>query len=220
MPQVDILPVPPPVPQPQAEQPPVQPPVQPLPPPHHYTGGFNKTERAIGVWVQRENINLQQGLVLPEVLDPNWILGVALRGERCTVCNKHFTRSHRSPCGDCGQCKRCHRIVTLTKEEELKKQVKQLWERIHHQHNTVLQLRQKLDKVQIVPHNHAALNASVIETDDPDKSCKICMSNESNTLLVPCCHKVTCYDCYKGLTTKKCPVCRKPIKQILPVYSA
>ena len=56
------------------------------------------------------------------------------------------------------------------------------------------------------------------ETDDETKACKICMTNESNCLIIPCCHKVACSDCIKQLPVQKCPVCRSPFQRVLPIY--
>jgi hypothetical protein len=102
----------------------------------------------------------------------------------------------------------------------LKRQVKQLWERIHYQHNTVVQLRQKLSQNAIHQLLTKTCNANLLPTEDDEKACKVCMTNESNTLLLPCCHKVTCSDCYKGLAVKKCPLCRVKIDYIVPIFTA
>jgi hypothetical protein len=171
------------------------------------------------LWIEREKIPLP--LIQPPVSD-NWLLTTALRGERCIKCKKHFTRVHRTPCGSCGVCQGCHSsfVPPLSMEDQLKRQIRQLTQQVHIHHNTNLQLRQKLAHQPLQQFLTKTCNASLLPTEDDEKACKVCMTNESNTLLLPCCHKVTCSDCYKGLAVKKCPLCRAPIKCIVPIFTA
>lgn len=46
--------------------------------------------------------------------------------------------------------------------------------------------------------------------------CKICFTNEYNTVFVPCGHIISCAKCASSLN--ECPTCRNPFKEILRVY--
>jgi len=59
------------------------------------------------------------------------------------------------------------------------------------------------------------------KADIPDRVeekllCKVCMEREIDTALLHCKHSVLCYDCAK--TLDDCPICRKPITQVLKIY--
>ena len=48
--------------------------------------------------------------------------------------------------------------------------------------------------------------------------CKICLNEESNTLLLPCHHVSTCHFC--TICIEFCPICRCKIESIIKVYFA
>jgi len=50
--------------------------------------------------------------------------------------------------------------------------------------------------------------------------CAVCMDEPQNAICVPCGHNSTCVDCANVLAEKKqgCPVCRKPITQVVRFY--
>ena len=48
------------------------------------------------------------------------------------------------------------------------------------------------------------------------RTCKICMDNEVEVVLLPCGHSVSCVNCADKL--KNCPVCRKFIKRIVGTF--
>ena len=48
------------------------------------------------------------------------------------------------------------------------------------------------------------------------RTCKICMDNEVEVVLLPCGHSVSCVNCADKL--KICPVCRKFIKRIVRTF--
>ena len=50
--------------------------------------------------------------------------------------------------------------------------------------------------------------------------CKVCLSEESNTVFQPCHHISCCSSCAHRLDNARCPVCRAPINDVLPVYIA
>ena len=55
------------------------------------------------------------------------------------------------------------------------------------------------------------------DSDDEDKFCVICLTNEKDTAILPCMHLCVCGECAEQLRMKthKCPVCRKPIDQLV-----
>ncbi|XP_076467627.1 uncharacterized protein LOC143298633 [Babylonia areolata] len=66
----------------------------------------------------------------------------------------------------------------------------------------------------------AALNDGG-DAPDPvvcDIRCKVCLSEDSNTIFVPCQHVTCCSRCAHQLFNDRCPVCRAPIEGVLPAY--
>lgn len=53
-----------------------------------------------------------------------------------------------------------------------------------------------------------------IKSHHEHKTCVTCFENNSDTLLVPCGHKVLCQDCSSRLIVKICPICRESIRAI------
>lgn len=53
---------------------------------------------------------------------------------------------------------------------------------------------------------------------DDDATCKVCYDAENNCAMVPCGHQALCYTC--GIQCKNCPICRKPVQQVLQLYRA
>ncbi|KAL8558422.1 hypothetical protein ACOMHN_064769 [Nucella lapillus] len=51
-----------------------------------------------------------------------------------------------------------------------------------------------------------------------DIRCKVCLCAESNTILQPCHHITCCSRCAHQLFNNCCPVCRAPIRNVLPAY--
>lgn len=54
-------------------------------------------------------------------------------------------------------------------------------------------------------------------TEDEAGTCPICYDATVNRSFVPCGHTI-CVDCYQDLTSKKCPMCDKDIKQVHTIY--
>jgi len=48
--------------------------------------------------------------------------------------------------------------------------------------------------------------------------CKICFEAETDCVILECGHQCCCTECGKSL--KICPICRKPITRIIPIYKA
>ena len=53
--------------------------------------------------------------------------------------------------------------------------------------------------------------------------CVVCLDKLSRFIVWPCCHICLCADCAakkKRKALKKCPVCRKPVRDIRQIYVA
>jgi E3 ubiquitin-protein ligase XIAP len=48
------------------------------------------------------------------------------------------------------------------------------------------------------------------------KLCKICYTNEYNTIFLPCGHIIACAKCASSVT--KCPACRQPFETVMRIY--
>lgn len=58
--------------------------------------------------------------------------------------------------------------------------------------------------------------------ENEDKECTICMSEQSNAIIMPCGHMCVCMDCGKSLQSmgsgkNLCPVCRGAITTLIPM---
>lgn len=49
-----------------------------------------------------------------------------------------------------------------------------------------------------------------------NNTCSICWDEERDCLIMPCRHNVTCLKCIKSV--KNCPICRKPIQDLLRIF--
>jgi baculoviral IAP repeat-containing protein 7/8 len=54
------------------------------------------------------------------------------------------------------------------------------------------------------------------EEKKDSKLCKICYSDEYNTIFLPCGHVIACAKCASSVT--KCPACRQPFENVMRVY--
>lgn len=53
----------------------------------------------------------------------------------------------------------------------------------------------------------------------PDSfKCIICIEIVKNVIFIPCYHVALCKKCYDDLEEKKCPICRKPIVNIVKIF--
>merc|ERR1719242_865007 len=48
--------------------------------------------------------------------------------------------------------------------------------------------------------------------------CGLCMENRINSVMIPCGHQYSCYDCLVNNQIDKCPICRKQITQKMRTY--
>merc|ERR1719203_691301 len=48
--------------------------------------------------------------------------------------------------------------------------------------------------------------------------CGLCMENRINSVMIPCGHQYSCYDCLVNNEIDKCPICRKQITQKMRTY--
>ncbi|XP_053307624.1 mitochondrial ubiquitin ligase activator of NFKB 1 isoform X2 [Spea bombifrons] len=57
--------------------------------------------------------------------------------------------------------------------------------------------------------------------EDVRNLCVICLSNEKSCVFLECGHVCSCYDCYQALPApQKCPICRKEISRMVPLYNS
>ncbi|XP_037088856.1 mitochondrial E3 ubiquitin protein ligase 1-like [Pollicipes pollicipes] len=50
--------------------------------------------------------------------------------------------------------------------------------------------------------------------------CVVCLSNPREVVVAPCQHVCLCVDCEERLDKRCCPVCRRDVTSVLPVYLA
>jgi hypothetical protein len=58
------------------------------------------------------------------------------------------------------------------------------------------------------------------EVNEDNKECTICLSADSDTIIMPCGHMCICMDCGKSIKASKhpdCPVCRAKIDSLVPM---
>ena len=65
---------------------------------------------------------------------------------------------------------------------------------------------------------HQAPRRATDEAHDERLLCKICLTNELDTCLVPCGHLVCCLSCFSNLSELKCPVCCAPVRDLAQTY--
>ena len=59
-----------------------------------------------------------------------------------------------------------------------------------------------------------------ISVEDERNTCVVCMSEPRDCVLVDCGHICVCTTCAQELIPHQCPICRKRILQVIPVYQA
>jgi hypothetical protein len=58
-----------------------------------------------------------------------------------------------------------------------------------------------------------------MKQDAEEKECTVCLSTDSNAIIMPCGHMCVCLDCGKQLQKSSqnlCPVCRGAIQTLVP----
>ncbi|XP_072043058.1 mitochondrial ubiquitin ligase activator of NFKB 1-like [Amphiura filiformis] len=63
-------------------------------------------------------------------------------------------------------------------------------------------------------------NAFNCSEKDDTNVCVVCMSEPRDCVLVDCGHVCVCRDCAQELNPYQCPICRKRILQVMPIYHA
>ena len=71
----------------------------------------------------------------------------------------------------------------------------------------------KVDQLKIMPKDKP-------NNDEINMACCICADQNRNTVCLPCRHMSMCFNCTKDFLErqKDCPICRKPIENIVKVY--
>lgn len=58
------------------------------------------------------------------------------------------------------------------------------------------------------------------EAEPAANACIICMSEPRSCVLLDCGHVCCCFSCFQALPHPSCPVCRQPIRRVVPLYQA
>ncbi|KPP60785.1 mitochondrial ubiquitin ligase activator of nfkb 1-A-like [Scleropages formosus] len=58
------------------------------------------------------------------------------------------------------------------------------------------------------------------EVETVDNACVICLSSPRNCVVLDCGHVCCCFRCFQALPQPVCPMCRQPIKRVVPLYQA
>ncbi len=76
-----------------------------------------------------------------------------------------------------------------------------------------------IDDINIISDIENNININLQENNKNIKECCICISKyKQKYVLIPCGHTQICFNCYKKLQQKKCPLCNKQIKSIIKIY--
>jgi hypothetical protein len=63
------------------------------------------------------------------------------------------------------------------------------------------------------------IQTATVGDDKADKMCRVCFDRVADTVMVPCGHSVVCDSC-SSTVGGICPLCRKPIQQIVKTYNS
>ncbi|MBN3296884.1 mitochondrial ubiquitin ligase activator of nfkb 1-A [Amia ocellicauda] len=69
----------------------------------------------------------------------------------------------------------------------------------------------------------ASRTAAPGETEDPElleNACVICLTNPRSCVLLECGHVCCCFSCFQALPVPTCPICRRDIVRVVPLYQA
>jgi len=109
------------------------------------------------------------------------------------------------------------------KEQELAQRELELVQREREQDRVLQaleeeQLRRMIEtsKREYLEYLESTKQKSVPQEEKYYNTCKICFEKELNCALVPCGHMVICLLCVQQIQV--CPICRKPVEQVLKVY--
>ncbi|KAG9343172.1 hypothetical protein JZ751_014149 [Albula glossodonta] len=92
-----------------------------------------------------------------------------------------------------------------------------LWAARRYYHH--LQARRERDRLRR-EFKRMAAGGDDEEAEVPANACIICMSEPRNCALLDCGHVCCCFSCFQALPHPTCPVCRQPIKRVVPLYQA
>ena len=109
-------------------------------------------------------------------------------------------------------------VIGQLQQTEEARMMDQFYQR--HVQETIARSNASIDKskIQLPP----LLSTGEPKTTDDAKQCTICCDNEKSAILVPCGHTGYCVPCMRRLveTSKPiCPLCRKPITQVMRIFA-
>lgn len=110
----------------------------------------------------------------------------------------------------------CNYVQLLKGQEYVNMMRNKIWE--IKTFKTPLKSTSATETVNIAPNISTSVTPTQKELTEIDdkKSCKICFSNNFNTIFLPCGHIACCAKCASSIT--KCPICQKPLEQVMRVY--
>uniref|UniRef100_A0A8C8RHT4 RING-type E3 ubiquitin transferase n=1 Tax=Pelusios castaneus TaxID=367368 RepID=A0A8C8RHT4_9SAUR len=56
--------------------------------------------------------------------------------------------------------------------------------------------------------------------DPAENTCTICLTEPRECVLLDCGHVCCCFRCFEALPSRTCPICRRPIDRVVPLYQA
>lgn len=75
-----------------------------------------------------------------------------------------------------------------------------------------------LDSDQRILRRHISRVVDGQSNDKRRDICGICVENMVNTVVLPCGHQYYCYQCSQRERLQRCPICRKPITEIVQTF--
>lgn len=127
----------------------------------------------------------------------------------CTyVCNSLYN----CPCLDCVQ-KRIRVGNTLLQKKKREFQNEMAEQRLKQLNKEINFNRQVIKREKEIERKME----QILFAKNSDSKCSICYQKLKDSVLRPCNHNVTCFDCAEKLD--KCPICRKKIKKKLKIFN-
>jgi hypothetical protein len=75
----------------------------------------------------------------------------------------------------------------------------------------------KIVEGETITEHHGGIDLP--EGTEESKECLVCLSEQRNTIIMPCGHMCVCLDCGEALRSRKhnCPICRGLIGSLVPL---
>lgn len=90
------------------------------------------------------------------------------------------------------------------------------WLAEYRQRRAMEEIRDQLTIMRELPESDLQTNASAPPAGN---ECVVCLTNSREVVLRPCSHVCLCLNCYEAIPPPKtCPVCRRNINEIIPIF--